>query len=403
MFPGGLLNIEWIIRAAVVEGSLCTAQGVLKQVGDVAVAFTSLTIAIHTFLVLVLRYRVPPRLRILSLSIPTPFMIIAFIWLFVVLAVAIPAGLHQNSDQPYYTNTGYWCWISDKYPSERIGLEYLWLWAAAFIQIVIYAFLALVLRGIVVVEKGRIGWGKRSGSHDDDNSSVYGYVNDAQDEETKVANARAMQMLFYPLVYLITVFPVSIVRWLGFSDPSRDIPAGATFFASVLFSSSGLLNVILYSVTRPGVVRVRDLPKDVEKVPLNPVIGHPHQLHKSGSSQHMNGVHAATGSSISGSYAERRRTGSLMSASMPLSPVQKAQGRLPDLGDEDEDAESGDRLGSFFTKPTRPTHSSHGRPSSANSSPNTTRPGTAATDSGRTRVQQDDLGRLPDSDDEDGR
>ena len=48
------------------------------------------------------------------------------------------------------------CWITDNYQLERIALEYFWLWLAAFFNILIYVFLALVIKGIVVVENGRI-------------------------------------------------------------------------------------------------------------------------------------------------------------------------------------------------------------------------------------------------------
>lgn len=75
----------------------------MKQMGDVGVALTTLTIATHTFLVLGLRWHPPTRI----LSIPVPFIVVSLIWTFIVLAIAIPAGLHQTSDAPYYSNTGY--------------------------------------------------------------------------------------------------------------------------------------------------------------------------------------------------------------------------------------------------------------------------------------------------------
>ena len=85
------------------------------------------------------------------------------------------------------------CWISETYSRERIGLEYFWLWAAAFIQVAIYVFLALVFRGMIVIEKGRFGWQSVKTSqldrHDDD------YYKGINDEEAKATNGRAMQML----------------------------------------------------------------------------------------------------------------------------------------------------------------------------------------------------------------
>lgn len=76
--------------------------------GDVGVALTTLVIASHTFIVLVLRWHTPARISIKSLSIPVPAIVLCLIWLFITLAIAIPAGLHQNNpDKPYFSRTGY--------------------------------------------------------------------------------------------------------------------------------------------------------------------------------------------------------------------------------------------------------------------------------------------------------
>ncbi|KAF4564748.1 hypothetical protein EYR40_010920 [Pleurotus pulmonarius] len=381
---GGLLNIQWIIDASVADGTLCTAQGVMKQMGDVGVALTTLTIATHTFLVLGLRWHPPTRI----LSIPVPFIVVSLIWTFIVLAIAIPAGLHQTSDAPYYSNTGYWCWISETYSRERIGLEYFWLWAAAFIQVAIYVFLALVFRGMIVIEKGRFGWQSVKTSqldrHDDD------YYKAINNEEAKATNGRAMQMLFYPLVYIITVFPVSIVRWLDFSGSS--VPPGATIFAGILFSSSGFLNVLLYSITRPGVVKgsPTSIPDTEQAHKLNNV-AFPQQT----------SPHSTTATSVSASHAERRRAGSVRSANgtTPFSPAQRKFGVLPDLGDEDEEQmELSSAIGRTYGHPQGASHSSSARPGTGDSFFS----GRTATEPpSRTRAQNDDdMGRLPDSDDE---
>ena len=110
-------------------GSLCTAQGVLKQVGDVAVALTCVSpshispaadasfvdllyvpisyqpvlhtharlkaIALQTFTVLVLRWREPKW---------TSSVVIAAIWIFVALAVGVGSATHPSD---YYSDTGY--------------------------------------------------------------------------------------------------------------------------------------------------------------------------------------------------------------------------------------------------------------------------------------------------------
>lgn len=47
---------------------------------------------------------------------------------------------------------------------------------------------------------------------------------------------------------------MSIVRWIQFTDPSRKIPAEWVAFAGIIFSSSGLVNVLLYIITRPALL-----------------------------------------------------------------------------------------------------------------------------------------------------
>ena len=60
----------------------------------------------------------------------------------------------------------------------------------------------------------------------------------------------------YPRRRRLTCFeqtlPVAIVRWMAFNRIR--VPFPATVFASVLFASSGVLNVILYSATRPKLI-----------------------------------------------------------------------------------------------------------------------------------------------------
>ncbi|KAF8909865.1 hypothetical protein CPB85DRAFT_707975 [Mucidula mucida] len=52
---GSLMNATWVRESMVYVGDTCTAQGVLKQISDVSIAFWTLVIAIHTFCLLVLQ------------------------------------------------------------------------------------------------------------------------------------------------------------------------------------------------------------------------------------------------------------------------------------------------------------------------------------------------------------
>ncbi|THH03962.1 hypothetical protein EW146_g10306 [Bondarzewia mesenterica] len=72
-------------------------------------------------------------------------------------------------------------------------------------------------------------------------------------EESRVtprANSIAVKKLIYLVIYTITVPPIAIVRYTAFSHPNHEPHLGATIFAEVVFCSSGLLNVLLYKMTR---------------------------------------------------------------------------------------------------------------------------------------------------------
>ncbi|KAF9076164.1 hypothetical protein BDP27DRAFT_887179 [Rhodocollybia butyracea] len=238
---GGIMDVKWVAEAGIIEGHLCTTQGLLM--GDVGVAMSTAIIAIHTFCVLVLHRNPPARAAIL---------ILFTLWVFIALVIGISFGTHKGKD--YYGNTQYWCWITSTYGFERIALEYFWLWLAAFINLVCYGIMAMVVKGLLVVEGLRIrfrffGYKKPSSSKSINSPTGTG-------ADRVEANAVAMHLLFYPLIYILAVFPITVVRWLAFTGST--VPFAATAFASITFSSSGVCNVILFAVTRPKLLPHRE-------------------------------------------------------------------------------------------------------------------------------------------------
>ncbi|KAL1670490.1 hypothetical protein GGG16DRAFT_105127 [Schizophyllum commune] len=189
---GGMMTAEWVREHRVLEGISCNVQGVLKQLGDVVVAFTFAPKLNNGFS--------PSQLYV------APFVII-FMWTLAILFIAIPASIHSGD---YYGNTGYWCWIRDEYDAQRVGLEYVWLYMAMFVSIICYACIAATVKGYNV--RSLFG-----ASREPPVQRLY------QQDRTnrRRMNQMALQMMF---------------------------------FASFLFSLSGFLNVILFGFTRRGII-----------------------------------------------------------------------------------------------------------------------------------------------------
>ncbi|TCD69950.1 hypothetical protein EIP91_005539 [Steccherinum ochraceum] len=206
---------------------------VLKQLGDVGVALASLAIAIHTFSVIVLGWRPQPKSTMAMI-------VLGGIWIFLILIATISVATHRGKD--YYGDTQYWCWITSDYPAQRIALEYAWMWTAAFTNLVLYIPITLVLKGFISAQGGRLKVLRRS----DSIRSMD--VNDSN----QAIDHLATKMLWYPAVYTCTVLPIAIVRWDAFLG--HCIPWGATVASDFIFACSGLLNVLLFSVTRPALV-----------------------------------------------------------------------------------------------------------------------------------------------------
>ncbi|KAJ3480634.1 hypothetical protein NLI96_g8203 [Meripilus lineatus] len=233
---GGILNIKWVRDAAVTEGTYCTAQGVLKQVGDVGVALASLAIALHTFMVIVFRWR-PPK------SSTLPIIVISSIWIFLALIIGLSFASHKG--KTYYGDTKYWCWITKDYLAEGIALEYVWMWTAALLNIALYIPITLVLKGLITVDGFHVHF---HGSKERYRSSI--------SSKPTIVDRIATKMLAYPALYTCTVLPIAIVRWDQFYN--HTVPWPATVIADVIFSSSGLLNVLLYTITRPTLIPHRE-------------------------------------------------------------------------------------------------------------------------------------------------
>ncbi|KAJ6585708.1 hypothetical protein B0H19DRAFT_1250487 [Mycena capillaripes] len=234
---GSILNARWIQDMAVEVGDMCTLQGTLKQTADVATAFWTLVIAIHTFCLICLGLK-PSRFTLLATLIGGWSGIAAVV-------IAGPAAQNTPRHGPFYGISGYWCWISPAYPTSRITLDYMFMFLAAAFSFVLYTLIYLRMRGNIIFEGRRISFRRT------------GLAWRGSSESRALAIAR--QMLLYPVAYTIIVLPISASRFSSFAG--QDVPFGVTIFTAAVFLLSGIVNVTVFTMTR------RILPPDSFKIP----------------------------------------------------------------------------------------------------------------------------------------
>ncbi|KAF8502200.1 hypothetical protein F5888DRAFT_1177000 [Russula emetica] len=217
---GGILSIKWAHNGIVTTGPYCTTQGIVEQIGELGVALITLLLAVHTFVAAVLQVGLKAR--------GVAFSLVCLACVFIILWVAIGAGIHKN----YETPTPYWCWISPHFLGERLGGEYIWMWITLLASAILYIPLYFWAEGFWSVdEEYKFHWA--------DPDQRVGYTQ----------RRATLGMLLYPLAYCLVVLPVTIARWLLFSH--HNVPPAATFFADSMFHLSGAINVLLFLIIRP--------------------------------------------------------------------------------------------------------------------------------------------------------
>jgi len=142
---GGILDVWWAHNGIVTTGSYCMAQGVIQRIGELGVALITLVrllpllslgpsetdihlgqvLAVHTFVA---------AQRVELQACGFAFSLGGILCVFTALWVGIGAGIYKN----YETPTPFWCWISPKFPRERLAGEYIWLWLAPFTSVILY-------------------------------------------------------------------------------------------------------------------------------------------------------------------------------------------------------------------------------------------------------------------------
>ncbi|KAF8583204.1 hypothetical protein K439DRAFT_76324 [Ramaria rubella] len=268
---GILLDIKWVVEGSVRCGAYCTTQGVLSQMGETGVALATLAIAVHTFFIIFFRKGAK---KVLLASI-----IVCVMWTYVVIFIAASAAGHNKGQDEFYTPTPYWCWVGARFNDDRIAGEYFWLWLTALVSLALYVPLFFCLRGNIAVGEKQ-WWRIRFRSITPRNATTDPRSNGKDEPRVHKNPAReAFFMLLYPFCYVVLVLPLSIGRWISFviqarqgldpNDVTQTIPSAATLGVLSVFGLSGLINVMLLIMTRPGLLLLNE--PEIPQASLGPL------------------------------------------------------------------------------------------------------------------------------------
>ncbi|KIY67089.1 hypothetical protein CYLTODRAFT_15310 [Cylindrobasidium torrendii FP15055 ss-10] len=135
---GSVLDVKWISEGSVQIGPVCTAQGVLQQLGETrtGVAITTLFIAVYTFLVILNVSSQKASRRLLAIS----FFLVFLSWLFLIMMTILGV---RKPGQPLSTITSltrssevhsrnYLSHLPSH--AELMVVEYVWFWRALAIH-----------------------------------------------------------------------------------------------------------------------------------------------------------------------------------------------------------------------------------------------------------------------------
>ncbi|KAJ5782340.1 hypothetical protein N7457_004114 [Penicillium paradoxum] len=215
-----ILCLRWILTDEITSGSAaCFLQGLWLQLGDPSSGLFVLAIAFHTFLLVVWGHK-------MSYKVFVCFVV--GIWGVVVLMVIIPLAIHGSN---VFVPAGAWCWISQEYEATRLWTHYIWIFIAEFGTVLLYAIMYLQLRRHIAA------------------SAILG---SPQLQSLQRLRRVVGYMTIYPIVYVTLSLPLAAGRM---ASANRDEPS-ITFFccAGAIITSSGLVDVILYTLTRRNLI-----------------------------------------------------------------------------------------------------------------------------------------------------
>ncbi|KAJ5902232.1 Glucose receptor Git3 N-terminal [Penicillium taxi] len=231
-----IICFKWIATDKMKSGTAaCFLQGLWLQIGDPGSGLFVLAIAFHTFLLVVWGQK-------MSYTVFNIFVI--GVWGIIALIVIIPLALHGGN---IYVPSGAWCWIGEEFETLRLWTHYIWIFLAEFGTMSLYAVMFLQLRRQIA------------------KSTILG---NSQLESLHRLRRVVGYMTIYPIVYIVLSLPLAAGRM---ATANGKVPSDAFFcgagkiygfrytifltkmligFLGTLMTSSGLIDVVLYTLTR---------------------------------------------------------------------------------------------------------------------------------------------------------
>ncbi|KAK6997374.1 hypothetical protein R3P38DRAFT_3286711 [Favolaschia claudopus] len=238
------MNFKWAADKASPLVPFCSAQGGIKQAGNVATALWSLVLAGPL---------IQPVVPATENDQVGFWCTLVIGWISVALIVGIgPAALQTRSKGPYFGVTGAWCWITSNYPQEQILLEYLLEYLSAGLGFVLHTTIFLRMRGNLLQEDGK--WTLRFVPRGESwQLSMRRVIVDSTMLQV------VQQMMWYPIVYTLLIVPISLARLSQFAGAR--VPFSITIIAAMIFNMTGFANVLLFASTRKLLPASDELPE----------------------------------------------------------------------------------------------------------------------------------------------
>jgi len=236
---GSWMNIKWIREGKVYTGTYCSVQGAMNQIGPVGVAMNTLVIVVVTFITVWWGRGIPAG-GSLKVQLATAAAIVFAMWIAVFLCVLIPYVIHNTPSDPYFAPTPLWCTIAKEFEMARLFAKYLWLWLAIF-SFLLYIPLSLWSQGYITPTRWWFTIHRKT--------PIVG----ANEGRRRLFIAT----IAYPLSNAILIIPLSIVRWIQNAGGSDLITSADSVAVAAIFDLSGLVNILLFFLTRPTLLLFR--------------------------------------------------------------------------------------------------------------------------------------------------